>query len=168
MVMEACPSSSETTFTLTPLLNSSVAHVCRRSWKRRSFRTLALVLIRLKERLRRFEGLKRGAGLVGEYESLILPKPGQAQPLFELAFAMLFQGRGCLPGKAHTPTLARLGARANNPPSPVLSTCERAPHAHGGLASFEVHIFPTHGQQLAFTQTTMDCHHIQSFKPLSA
>src|SRR5215210_1580901 len=47
MVMEACPSSSETTFTLTPLLNSSVAHVCRRSWKRRSSRTLALVLFHL-------------------------------------------------------------------------------------------------------------------------
>src|SRR5215213_1082033 len=124
--------------------------------------------MRLKERFRRFEGLKKGAGLVGEYKSLILPEPGQAQPLFELAFAVILQRKGCLPSKAHAPTLARLSARAHDPPAPVLSTCERAAHAHGGLDGFEVHIFPTQGQQLAFTQTTMDCHHVQSLKPLSA
>src|SRR5829696_3834827 len=37
--MEAWPSNSETTFALTPSLRSSVAQVCRRSWKRRSSRT---------------------------------------------------------------------------------------------------------------------------------
>ncbi len=57
--MEAWPSISETTFAFTPSLNSSVAHVWRRSWKRRSSRTLARALMRLKERLPRFEGLKR-------------------------------------------------------------------------------------------------------------
>src|SRR4051812_10991585 len=55
MVMEAWPSISETTFALTPSLKSSVAHVCRRSWKRRSSRTPERSLMRLKERLRRFE-----------------------------------------------------------------------------------------------------------------
>jgi hypothetical protein len=59
MVMEACPSISETTFALTHSPNSSVAHVWRRSWKRRSSRTPARALMRLKERLRRFDGLKR-------------------------------------------------------------------------------------------------------------
>src|SRR5215212_10803352 len=147
--MEAWPSSSETTFTLTPSLNSSVAHVCRRSWKRRSSRTLARALIRLKERLRKFEGLKKGTGLIGEYESLILPEPGQAQPLLELAFAVILQRRGCLPGKTHAPTLARFGARAHDPPTPVLSTCERASHEHGRLGVFKAYVFPTQGQQLA-------------------
>ena len=32
--MVECPSISETTFGLTFLVSSSVAHVCRRSWKR--------------------------------------------------------------------------------------------------------------------------------------
>jgi len=39
MAMEAWPSISETTFTLTPSLKSSVAQVCLRSWKRKSSRT---------------------------------------------------------------------------------------------------------------------------------
>src|SRR5215207_5470837 len=45
MVMEAWPSISETTFALTPSLRRSVAHVWRRSWKRRSSRTLARALM---------------------------------------------------------------------------------------------------------------------------
>ena len=67
--MEAWPRSSETTFTLTPSLNSSVAHVCRRSWKRRSSRMLGEPLIRLKERLRRFEGLNREPVSLGNTSS---------------------------------------------------------------------------------------------------
>jgi hypothetical protein len=59
MVIEACPNIPETTFALTPSLNSNVAHVCRRSWKRRSSRTPERALMRSKERLRRFEGLIR-------------------------------------------------------------------------------------------------------------
>src|SRR5215208_893782 len=127
MVMEACPSSSETTFTLTPSLNSSVAHVCRRSWKRRSSRTLARALIRLKERLRRFEGLN------GEPVSLGKTRPWSCQ----------------------------------SPAKRSRSSCKRAPHEHGGLGGFEAHVFPTQGQQLAFTQTAMGCQHVQSLQPLS-
>jgi hypothetical protein len=59
MVTEAWPSISDTTFALTPSPSSNVAHVCLRSWKRRSSRTPERALMRLKDRLRRFEGLRR-------------------------------------------------------------------------------------------------------------
>lgn len=70
-VMEtfACPSISETIFGWTPLVNSSVAQVCLRSWKRMSGRPA-----------RRSRGLKcrehklsvRGvAGAVGEHETAV-------------------------------------------------------------------------------------------------
>jgi hypothetical protein len=71
--MEACPSISETTFALTPSPKSSVAQVCRRAWKRRSFRTPKRALIRLKDQLRRFEGLN------GEPHSLGNTRPWSCQ-----------------------------------------------------------------------------------------
>jgi hypothetical protein len=63
MAMEAWPSISETTFTLTPSLKSSVAQVCLRSWKRKSCLTPERALMRLKERLRRFEEGRSVRGL---------------------------------------------------------------------------------------------------------
>jgi hypothetical protein len=58
MLTEACPSISETILGLTSLPSSSVAHVCRRSWKRIG-RSPASLSSGLKERLRRLEGLER-------------------------------------------------------------------------------------------------------------
>src|ERR671933_1658904 len=68
--MEAWPSISETTFALTLSPSSSVAQVWRRSWKRRSSRTPARALIRLKERLRRLEGLNREPVSLGKTRPL--------------------------------------------------------------------------------------------------
>src|SRR5215212_4128922 len=76
MVMEAWPSISETTFTLTPSLRSRVAQVCLRSWKHRSSRTPEHSFMRLKERLRRFEGLNMEPVSFGK----IGPHPARALP----------------------------------------------------------------------------------------
>lgn len=56
MLMEACPSISETTLGLTALESSKVAQVWRRSWKRIGL-SPALFRSGLKERLRKFDGL---------------------------------------------------------------------------------------------------------------
>jgi hypothetical protein len=56
MLIEECPSISETTLAFTSRPSSSVAHVWRRSWKRISG-SPARFRSGLKERLRRFEGL---------------------------------------------------------------------------------------------------------------
>jgi hypothetical protein len=37
-------------------------------------------------------GVEEGAGLAGKHEALILPKPGQAHPLFELALSLVHKG----------------------------------------------------------------------------
>ena len=102
--------------------------------------------MRLKERLRRFEGLNREPVSLGKMRSLILPEPGQAHPFFELAFAVILQGGNRSPGKAHSPPLAGLGARANYPAAPVLSAGEGASYVQGGLNGVEVHVFPTQRQ----------------------
>ena len=103
--MEAWPSISETTFALTPSPSSSVAHVWRRSWKRRSSDAGAGPDA-LKGAVTQVGGVEQGAGLVREDEAIILPKPGQAHPLFELALAVILEGGGRSPGKAHAPPLA--------------------------------------------------------------
>jgi hypothetical protein len=114
-----------------------VAHVWRRSWKRRSFRTLT-----------RLDALEGAVTQVGGAEwatdlVVILPGSGQAHPLFELTITMILEGGHCWPGEAHAPALAGLGTRADDAPAPVLSASERAPHEEGGLGRLEIHLFPT-------------------------
>jgi hypothetical protein len=114
-----------------------VAHVWRRSWKRRSFRTLT-----------RLDALEGAVTQVGGAEwatdlVVILPESGQAHPLFELTITMILEGGHCWPGEAHAPALAGLGTRADDPPAPVLSASERAPHEQGGLGGLEIRLFPT-------------------------
>jgi hypothetical protein len=114
-----------------------VAHVWRRSWKRKSFRTLAC-LDALEGAVTQVEGAEGTSDLV-----VILPESGQAHPLFELTIAMILEGGHCWPGEAHAPALAGLGTRADDAPAPVLSASERAPHEEGGLGRLEIHLFPT-------------------------
>ena len=137
MVIEAWPSISETTFALAPSLRRSVAHVWRRSWNVGLFERWR-ALMRLKKRLRRLERLRGATDL-----DVILPESGQAHPFFELTIAVILEGGHCWPGEAHAPALAGLGTRADDPPAPVLSASERAPHEQGGLGGLEIRLFPT-------------------------
>src|SRR5215210_83289 len=115
MVMEAWPSISETTFTLTHSLRSRVAQVRR---------------------------IEHGASFVGEDEVPILPEPCQAHPFFELAFAVIVQGSNRALGKAHPPPFAGLGARTNYEAAPVLPAGERSPYVQGRFIGVEVCVFP--------------------------
>jgi hypothetical protein len=108
-----------------------VAHVWRRSWKRRSFRTLTR-LDALEGAITQVGGAEWATDLV-----VILPESGQAHPLFELTIAVILEGGHCWPGEAHAPALAGLGTRADDPPAPVLSASERALHEQGGLGGLE-------------------------------
>jgi hypothetical protein len=79
--MVECPSISETIFGFRLRVRSSVAHVCRRSWKRISgsparFRS-GLNERRVRLWRLRVEGLAR---LGGEYEAVLVPQ--RADPIY--------------------------------------------------------------------------------------
>jgi hypothetical protein len=132
--MEVWPSISVTSFALTPSLRRSVAHAWRRSWKRRSSRTLAHHDA-LEGAVTQVGGVEGAANFVGKVEILILPESGQAHPLFELMLAVILEGAHRWPDEAHAPVLTGLGTRADEPPVPVPSTSERAPPtSRAGLA----------------------------------
>ena len=85
MIIEACPSISETTLTLTPSLKSSVAQVV----ETQIFPHAGARLYALERAVAQVGGVEEGADLAWEHEAPVLPEPGQAHPLFELALAVI-------------------------------------------------------------------------------
>ncbi len=162
--MLAWPSISETILGLTLRESKSVAHVCRRSWKRVSAERPACFRSRAKERLRRFEGLIMRANLVGEDKAAGLVEGAQPIHLLHLALQVALEGCYGARGEAHgAAALLGLGLRQG-----VL-----APRAGKGApdlerARFEVQVLPLEGQQLALPQSCVYGQHVESFETVTA
>jgi hypothetical protein len=59
---------------------------------------------------------------------------------------VILEGRNRSPGEAHAPSLAGLGARANDVSAPILPTGKGVPHVQGWLGGLEINVFPAQRQ----------------------
>src|SRR4051794_15683541 len=157
MAMLAWPSISETILGLTFFSSSSVAQVCRRSWKRifdtptqsRSFRQWRVMRWRSK------------GSPISEVTITRSPASG-AQPLYlpPLALQMASEPNcgalGELHGSAATSGLRRCQNRASFGPN------ERAPHLQH--SRFQIYVVPLEGQQLTLLQSGVYSQHVERFE----
>jgi len=101
IVIEEWPSISWTILGRTPLVNSSVAQVCRRLWKRVAIGNPARVRSFFEGTVNQHPGVHRLPGLVGKDQVVVIPQLGQRGLLCVLGNLVVPQGFYNLGGEGY-------------------------------------------------------------------